>query len=109
MEEDEGPVNGLYRQLPDPRRLNPRANWPQQERRKMRVIGRFCRGFLLTLWCGRPPDRGRARGGRGGWRGERGHRRLRAGMAVAAAAGASGFAFPARLAAPTGAFARTFP
>src|SRR5260221_5850332 len=102
MEEDEGPVNGLYRQLPDPRRLNPRANWPQQERRKMRVIGRFCRGFLLTLWCRRPPDRGRARGGRGGWWGERGHRRLRAGMPVAAAA--SGFALPARLAASTGAF-----
>src|SRR5258708_3322185 len=107
MEEDEGPVNGLYRQLPDPRRSNPRANWPQQEGRKMRVIGRFCRGFLRTLWCRRPPDRGRARGRRGGWWGECGHRRLRAGMAVAAA-GASGFAFPARLTAPTGAFARTF-
>src|SRR5258707_11347701 len=105
MEADAGPENGRYRQLPDPRRLNPRANWPQQERRKMRMIGRFCRGFLLTLWCRRPPDRGCARGGRGGWWGERGHRRLRDGMSVAAAA--LGFALPARLAASTGALTST--
>src|SRR5258708_38456534 len=100
MEEDEGPVNGLYRQLPDPRRLNPRANWPQQERRKMRVIGRFCRGFLLTLWCRRPPDRGRARGGRGGWWGERGHRRLRGGMAGGPPPPAAGVAGPGRRSGP---------
>src|SRR3981081_289287 len=81
MEENERPETGSRPGLSDAG-----ANGSQQERRKMRVIGRLRCGIARRLRCFGAADRRRARGRRSRGRRERSHRclRLRAGIAAAA-------------------------
>ena len=84
--------------------LEPGADGPQQERRKVRVIGRLRRRIARQRGCFGAADRGRARGGRSNRRREGSGWRLGLVGGIAAAARASGFAFTSGLAAAS----RTF-
>ena len=88
--------------------LDAGAHWPQQKRRKMRVIcGLGCR-FAGGLRCFGAADGWRAGSRRSNRRDERGNRGLRLRAGIAVATGAPGSAFAARLAGLLGAVPRAF-